>query len=265
MTADKYTDFREILDAELKVRSKRNPAYSMSAFARDLGLKREMLSDILSGRYGISVKAAQRIAEKMNLSEVTKKVFFNLVALKHARSPRDRNLAAERLEEYYQLPTVQELSEEALSIMSVTNVAILELITINGGLVDSELISTRLSITKDAAEKSLSELLRTKIIAFQQGKYNRVNDFIRGSRAVPTKAIRELHDNILDLSKKALIDKPIPKRKIVSAVISFDINRLEEAKLDIEQFQKTFATKYGNDGGNSVFAFATQFFRLDGE
>ncbi len=61
-------DFRVFLKDELQRRASKNPAYSLRAFARDIGLTNSHLSMTLSGRKRISPETAENVAFRMNLN-----------------------------------------------------------------------------------------------------------------------------------------------------------------------------------------------------
>ncbi|MGZ3748755.1 MAG: hypothetical protein ACXVCD_15580, partial [Pseudobdellovibrionaceae bacterium] len=52
--------YQTILKNELKYRLQRNPSYSLRAFAKALEMSAPHLSDILSGKKGLSLSSAQR-------------------------------------------------------------------------------------------------------------------------------------------------------------------------------------------------------------
>lgn len=90
-------DFRAILRSELNRRMRQNPYYSLRAFARDLKVVPSRISEILSGKQGLSPKCAQKIAKLLRMSEEEASHFIDLVTASHARSPRDRHGAKLRL------------------------------------------------------------------------------------------------------------------------------------------------------------------------
>ncbi len=65
---DKIADFRGMLRAELGRRQVKNPAYSMRAFARDLGLSASGLSEVLSGKHSLSLRRAVIVSQRLGLS-----------------------------------------------------------------------------------------------------------------------------------------------------------------------------------------------------
>lgn len=90
-------DYRIILRSELAERCKHNPNYSLRAFARDLGIAPSRVSEILSGKQGLSRKAALSIAERLGLSTEEAEAFADLVDCRHCRTLDGRERARRRL------------------------------------------------------------------------------------------------------------------------------------------------------------------------
>ena len=90
-------------------RRQRNPKYSLRAFARDLSVSVQTLSQILKGHLGLSLSNAQSFAEKLNFSEADKRVFLALVQAKHGRTRADSLMGAERLQELKELLEFREI------------------------------------------------------------------------------------------------------------------------------------------------------------
>jgi transcriptional regulator with XRE-family HTH domain len=65
--AESDLDPRELLRAELAERCRRNPRYSLRAFARASGVSHTVLSLVLAGKRPLSRKAAERLADYLNL------------------------------------------------------------------------------------------------------------------------------------------------------------------------------------------------------
>jgi transcriptional regulator with XRE-family HTH domain len=60
-------NFRQTLAKELGDRRRRNPGYSLRAFARDLGTDHSTLSQILRGRRGLSSRMISRFGGQLRL------------------------------------------------------------------------------------------------------------------------------------------------------------------------------------------------------
>jgi plasmid maintenance system antidote protein VapI len=89
--------YREILRRAFEERLTRDPPYSQSAFARDLGLGAPQLNEVLRGKKGLSRRAAHRVAAALGFSEEEQRRFCDLVDREHGRSLDARRGASERL------------------------------------------------------------------------------------------------------------------------------------------------------------------------
>ncbi len=62
-------DYRDILKQELSKRQKNNPSYSLRAFGRDIELAPSKLSEIISGKQGMSQASGKKVVEKLRLNQ----------------------------------------------------------------------------------------------------------------------------------------------------------------------------------------------------
>jgi plasmid maintenance system antidote protein VapI len=83
----------EILTEALRERKLANSSYSLRAFARDLKISPQQLSNVLSGRRGLSVPVAERIAAKLGLSVHEAEIFVESFRAKFSISPAQRVVA----------------------------------------------------------------------------------------------------------------------------------------------------------------------------
>lgn len=95
----KSIQYQDILIHELQQRTRRNSAYSMTAYARDLNISVSSLSRVIAGAQGLSLSKAEKIAEKLELNPEESKVFCTMVEKQHARSKAQRELAEKSLSE----------------------------------------------------------------------------------------------------------------------------------------------------------------------
>ena len=68
-SSERAGDLRDLLRERLRQARRRNPRYSLRAFARQLGLDHSTLSQLLRGKRPFSPKATRRIGERLGLSE----------------------------------------------------------------------------------------------------------------------------------------------------------------------------------------------------
>src|SRR5690242_6626987 len=105
--------FRETLKSEYETRCRRNPAYSLRAYARDLGVAPSRLLDVLNARYGMSREAADGIARRLGFSKMETSRFCDEVEAEHGRSRASREAARARLGQDSVDPDVHRLQMDA--------------------------------------------------------------------------------------------------------------------------------------------------------
>lgn len=74
-----------ILLNDYEQRKQRNARFSKRAYARYLGISSGRLADLLNGRTRLSVRLAQKIAEKLGISDTEKQDFIYLVSIEQLR------------------------------------------------------------------------------------------------------------------------------------------------------------------------------------
>ena len=79
-------DFRTILSTRLETRRRTNPTFSIRAFARQLQISHTLLSNVLSGKKGLSLEMAEKLSERLSLSDVEEKRFLVMVLSENTSS-----------------------------------------------------------------------------------------------------------------------------------------------------------------------------------
>lgn len=127
MSTQRYTSARKFLLDELMRRQKRNPSYSQRALARDLNILPSRLSEMMSGKVGISFSNANKIADNLALPEDEKAMFLDLVQSEFGRSAAIRQASSERLRD--RLQEAYAFKQEEFNVISDWyHAAILELV-----------------------------------------------------------------------------------------------------------------------------------------
>ena len=137
--------YREWLKQEFSDRCRRNPRYSLRAFARDLLFLPSRLSDVLNGKQGLSAKTASQLARRLGLSQAETQEFIALVEAEDARSITQRTLAQAQLEQMKARPSAfQGLDADTFAVISDWHhFALLELVTLDGFQPNRNWISRR--------------------------------------------------------------------------------------------------------------------------
>jgi len=91
--------YQNILKENLSRRLIINPRYSLRAFANALGLEPSKLSEILSGKKGLSADRADKVCERLRLQGLDRDLFILSVQSQHSRIKKQKDEAAKKLKE----------------------------------------------------------------------------------------------------------------------------------------------------------------------
>jgi len=87
----------QILQEHLSERVANNASYSLRAFARDLEVSPQQLSNVMNGKKGLSEKMAAQLADHLGFNSQQKALFCEAARAKFARSKAQREIAKVRL------------------------------------------------------------------------------------------------------------------------------------------------------------------------
>lgn len=258
-----HRDYRAFLKQELEVRCKRNPRYSLRCFARDLGLSSSRLSEVMTGKSGISRERAKAIGILVGLENSRLDLFCDLVEAQHARSTIKRELAKKRLLKY-EAPHHTELQIDTFRVISDWyHYAILELTYLPGFESTSSWISSSLGISPTEARLAVERLLRLNLLIKENGKLRAREDFTTSTDGVPSDAIRKFHKQLLDKALAAIEGQPTHVRNFSSVILAFDSNKYDEAVDRLKKFRRQFNHEFSaTKAADGVYCLGIQFFRL---
>jgi len=115
MKTEKYLSYRHFLTHELEARVAQNSNYTVADFCSELNLRHSRLTEILSGKLGLSEEKAMDIADRLNLSADDKKIFVDLVQSLHGRGALVRKIAEDRLRSRFGAQTTETCEVEITS------------------------------------------------------------------------------------------------------------------------------------------------------
>lgn len=95
-----FDSYQAALKYEFDRRQKRNPMYSLRAYARDLDLSPSHLSKVLSNKSGLSTYRAMIVAKNMGLQNKSIKWFKSLVEAQHSRNKYVKERAQKSILKY---------------------------------------------------------------------------------------------------------------------------------------------------------------------
>jgi uncharacterized protein (TIGR02147 family) len=257
-------NYRDYLRREFDARSRANERYSLSIFARDLGLAPSRLSEILSDKQGISREVAARIAALIKLKQDDAEYFCDLVEVEHARSAEKRKLAKVRLEERELDSTYWTLQNDAFHLIADWyHFAILQLVEMKSFNRNSRWIALTLGISRGEAEAAVARLVRLGVLVENKTRLNRSKDFVATTDGVPSSAIRKFHRQVLEKAIVALDKQSIEQRNYSSNFVTISKTDLPRAKDMMKRFRRRFVSELSaNDEKDGVYCLSMQFFEL---
>lgn len=264
MSTSLKTSYRDILLDEFQIRSSANTAYSLRAYARDLGLSSSRLSAILKGHEGLSRQVAESIACKLALSDKLSEYFCDLVESEHARSEISRKIARARVEAV-RFKSEHRLSLDAFQLLSEwQHFALREMVRLRGFRLDFSILAARLQIEENVVRDSWERLVRMNLVAqdpdTQQWK---TMDELQSPVGETSHAIQKYHRQMIEKSQVALREDPVSRRYFSSIVVPMDPNRLAEAGNLIRTFRRSFEEKLPRDAdATEVYCLTLNLFNL---
>ncbi len=227
--ARQTTNFKFFLQQELVERCRKNPRYSLRAFAKALGVGAAALSDMLNGKRSITGKSIEKIGLALGLS------------LKEI----DRFKSVESLnEEWPRSPAIrfQQITLDTFALISDWyHYAILELLKVDGFQPSAAWIAKALGITKTEVNVALERLERLHLLErHADGHWEDVSEGFSTSieEGLTSAAARKLQKQILAQSVDALEKVPIELRNHTAMTMAIDPADLPFAVAKIAQFRR---------------------------
>jgi uncharacterized protein (TIGR02147 family) len=258
------SDYKTILKEELAARCRQNPRYSLRAFARDLKLAPSRLSEILSGKQGLSREAAIRVAQALGYGQSETERFCDLVESLHARSRRDRETARIRLKKHAVPTETYMLQVDAFKAISDWyHFAILELTYVDGFKSDAKWIARSLGISEFEVQLALERLIRLGLMVWKGNKLVLTHSHGSVPDDIPSASKNSFHSQILVKAKEALALQAIDEREFGTEIVAIDRAHMAEAKKAIREFKHKFCNMVGEaPRKDALYCLAVQFFEL---
>ena len=258
------TSYRNVLSEEFELRVRRNPAYSLRAYARDLGLSHSSLSRILGKEQGLSLTKTVGILKALKLTEAEGVLFQTMVQSECARSKVVRAHALKKIKAGS--GKVADLSVEYFKIIADWHhFAIVELTEVEGFQSDAKWISQRLGISEREVKEAVARLMTLELIEKVKGKpFRKTAEFRATHSAVPNRSIQSHHRQILVKAEKALFEQEPGEREFSSISFAMNSESLAWAKEEMKKFRRNLTRHLAKEENkNRLYEFSMQLFALD--
>lgn len=259
------TTFRLYLQSELIKRCKKNPSYSIRAFARALGSDISTLSKILSGKRTVGRLTIERMGARLGLNPNQVAYFLKqnktaTAAETAATNKKSMGTGAEVADDYRQL------TMDSFSIISDWyHFAILELMATSDFRDDRRWIARVLGIRVSEANAAIERLVRVGLIEIlEDGTWKHLSDGRTSiSPNYTTAAMRSMQKQILEKAIDALENIPFEVRDQSSIATAMNSKLLPEAQEKIKNFRRELAAFVRSEGPlDSVYQLSIAFYPL---
>ncbi len=226
---------------------KRNPLFSMRAYAKKLGISVGGLSSFLSGKADYSVETLEKLVTDIVVSPEERKDIlkeYNIHLL-------DR-LSARTKSSNYDYRLLKE--DEMAFIKDWYHYAILFLIRTKDFKLDILWIAKRLSISSSEVELALSRLVHLKLIVINPDQTVTLqNNAVKTTDDVANNSLRIMHKQMLYLAGESLDNDPIDLRDVISLTLPVNLKNIPKAKEVLRRCQDDLMALLPDDEMSEVY------------
>lgn len=247
----------EILRKVLVERIQRNPAYSLRAFARDLGVSHTYLSLVINGRKRLSAKRAYLFAQSLALpSDAFMGFFHDAMNEAKAQKKAKKDLVRE---------SVQLEVDRFRTVSQWYHVAILDLTNVKGFKSDPQWIAEKLGISATECKSAIERLERLGLLKKINGKMKKTDAVLVIPTSYSTSAVKSFHEQMIHRALGALSADSFDSRDITGTTMAIDPALLPLAKKKIQKFRREMLRLLSVGDKASLYQLNVQLFSLTRE
>jgi uncharacterized protein (TIGR02147 family) len=256
---------KDLLAEVLSERSAANPRYSLRAFARDLDVSPQQLSNVMNGRRGLGPELAEHVIQRLGLSGEERDFFLDSLRAKFSKSQLQRRIARTKINSIRASASTKDLELDLFKIISNWHhLALVELIKITPARRHTvSWFAKRLGVPESEIRFSLERLERLGLVS-RTGKSWRANqDVVIADKGISTESVRNFHRQVLEKAIAALSFQTSAERYGSSSTVPVRVKDLDRAKSMIQKFRIDFDEALSApDDGDEVYGLSFQFFKL---
>jgi len=252
-------DFRELLQDELISRCRKNPSYSLRAFAKSLNIGSSSLSKLLHKKRNLSKTMLMKLANRLELDP------SSITSYEHNLRGSKAGLNGKKTidADYREI-----LSDSFQLISDWYPLAILELSRCKGFKTNPRWIAKRLGLTLNQVNIAVQRLQRLGLLEILDNDnwkpcpdgttsiYNESSDVAR----------RRHQRQILERAIHALDNFPVEKRDQTAMLMAVNSKRIKAAKQRIKKFRRSLCSFLENGGPrDEVYYLSVSLFPVTNE
>jgi len=244
-------DGKDWLSQEFTRRCRRNPKYSIRAFAQLLKMNSSSVSQMLSGKRSPSLKMIENLSKILGASpEIQEQLYRFIKNKKNGTKETENNYTQISLDAY-------------TLIADWYHYAILEMTFIEGFKSDAKWISKKLGITTTEARIAIDRLKRLNLLDERDGILIKTENFLTNfSNGVTSNALKNLQRKVLEMGLDAIDNTPAEEKDITSMTFAIVPEKLPAAKNKIKEFRRTLSEFLETGKQNRVYHLGIQLYPI---
>lgn len=232
---------------------RKNPQYSLRAFAKSLEIDSSTLSAILRHKRPLTAKMAQKLISKMDIASPEQAQLLLLSALGGDYS-------------FAEGPAYETLEQSSAEIIaSWEHFAILACLELKNFKADVRSISKRLNISFAVVRDCLTRLEKQGFIQQKNELWSLSKKNVASPSNVPSGALREAHRQTLQKALESLDKDAIEVRDFSGMTMAIDRDKIDEARKLIQNFRRRLSHFLEAGKATSVYRLNIQLFPLSEE
>lgn len=235
------TDYRVVLKETWESKQKKNRAYSLRAFARDIGLSVSKLSLVLRGEARLGVDHAFRIAPKLGLSEEAQEAFRLSAVIEVTRNPDLQADYVNRLATLQGQGEAVQLSLDTFRFIAEWyHIPLILLLSLSKEDQTSKALAKRLGITATEIDCAIDRLVRLQLVERDEAtqRFRRSAQFNQIISARRNEALRRFHREMAEKGLRAITEHEAHERVLASETFTLRPQHLKEIEARVMAFKK---------------------------
>lgn len=238
----------DYLKSEFERRSRKNPRYSLRAFARLLEVDPSTLSALMNGKRPLRPKTVAKLLDKIELDNPNLRAHFINAASGFFQGTEP---------EYIELRL-----EQFAAISQWEHFAILSLMEIPQFRATPRNVSTRLNIPIATTITALSRLAQLGFIKKVGSHYQLEKSGFTTPTDTPSAILRQANREYIEKALSSLEETAVENRDITGITMAIDPTRLPQAKKVIRNFRRELAAFLEKGSRSEVYRLNVQLFPL---
>ena len=210
----------ELIQKKLNDIQERNPAFSLRAYAKMLGLQPGPLSQILNKKRNVSAKMAEKILDALDVSLTERVKFYS--------TPMGS-----------ETPTVYShtLDEDQFRLIADWyHYGILSLMHLKGFKNNPKWIAHKFNISENQVQDAMSRMIRLDLIKKESnGALKIIHAKLTTSDQIASESLKKAHLQGLELSKKSLLTDPIEQRDFTFLTVPTNLVQIQRARIFLRE------------------------------